>query len=124
MDYSVVCAHEYTLLILLRILGGAVVHSYGRLIFHERVITDKRQLQPPNNDTGDGRIECTTMNSNRARFDYFGYKLSNNTNAESYEVRNGSKALIIIRNDAFSNFKSNEERCAELYHYLLLSEGE
>ena len=53
-------------------LGGQVIHSYGRLIYDERVITDQQQLQPPNNDSGDGRIECRVSNR-EARFIFFGY---------------------------------------------------
>ena len=113
MHYSVVCTHEYTPLILLRIIGGAVVHSYGRLIFHERVITDRRQLQPPNNDTGDGRIECI-VSSGQARFNYRGYNVPN---ADS------QKATAVIQVGS-RNFVNIEGDCDGIYHYLFLSNGE
>ena len=95
-------------------LGGKVVHSYGRLIFHERVITDRHQLQPPNNDTGDGRIECT-VSSREARF---GYDKYNVTDAD----RQKATAVIPIR--GFRNFRNLEGGCGGIYHYLFLSKGE
>ena len=95
-------------------LGGVVVHSYSRLILHERVITDRHQLQPPNNDTGDGRIECT-VSRGEARFRYRGYNVPN---ADS------QKATAVIPAGDFSNFVNIEGSCGGIYHYLFLSNGE
>ena len=103
-------------------LGGQVVHSYGRLIFHERVITDKQQLQPPNNDGGDGRIECR-VSSGEAGFSYHGGNVSTNTR-EDIEISSGSTATVVIRERAFNNFVNFEGNCAGIYHYLFLSNGE
>ena len=99
-------------------LGGKVVHSYGRLIFHERVITDKQQLQPPNNDSGDGRIECR-VSSGQAGFNYHGRTVSTNTSEHVHQIINGSTATVVIKD--FVNF---EGKCAGIYHYLFLSNGE
>ena len=101
-------------------LGGQVVHSYGRLILNERVITDKQQLQPPNNDRGDGRIEC----SGQAMFTYHGRTVSTGTSGDVYEIRNGSTPTAVIRDRAFNNFVNFEGKCAGIYHYLFLSNGE
>ena len=103
-------------------LGGAVVHSYGRLILHERVITDRHQLQPPNNDTGDGRIECT-VSSGEARFEYhgearFSYRRYNELNTDS------QKATAVIPAGGFRSLVNIEESCGGIYHYLFLSNGE
>ena len=104
--------------------GGRVVHSYGRLIPFEGVITDKQQLQPPNNDSGDGKIECGAS-SGKAGFYYGGYDVSQNTSQEVHEIRgNSSDATIVIRNEAFNNFGNFEGKCDILHHYLFLSNCE
>jgi hypothetical protein len=95
-------------------LGGAVVHSYGRLILHERVITDGHQLQPPNDDNGDGRIECT-VSSGGATFGYNRYNAPNG---------NSGKTIAVIPAGDFSNFVNLEGGCGGIYHYLFLSDGE
>ena len=104
-------------------LGGQVVHSYGRLILHERVITDKQQLQPPNNDRGDGRIECR-MSSGEAMFNYHGRTVSTDTSGDVHEIRSGSTATVVIRDKAFNNFVNVEGNSVGIYHYLFLSNGE
>ena len=92
--------------------GGAVVHSYGRLILNEGVITDRHQLQPPNNDNEDGRIECT-VSSGEAKFMYRGYTVSDADN------RRATAAILVD----FSNFDNTEGDCGDIYHYLFLSDG-
>ena len=104
-------------------LGGQVVHSYGRLILNERVITDKQQLQPPNNDRGDGRIECTNS-SGEARFTYYGRKVPTGTSGDVHQIISGSNATAVIRDRVFNNFVNFEGECAGIYHYLFLSYGE
>ena len=103
-------------------LGGTVVHSYGRLILHERAITDRHQLQPPNNDTGDGRIECA-VSSGVARFRYF---VENGISYSEYNVppAGNQKASAVILADDFSNFVNIEGGCSGIYHYLFLSRGD
>ena len=104
-------------------LGGQVVHSYGRLIFNERVITDKQQLQPPNNDRGDGRIECR-LSSGRAMFSYHGRTVSTDTIEDVHQIISGSMATVVIKDRVFNNFVNFEGKCAGIYHYLFLSNGE
>ena len=104
-------------------LGGQVVHSYGRLILHERVITDKQQLQPPNNNRGDGRIECR-VSSGGATFLYHGRNVLTDTSEDVHQIISGSNATVVIRERAFNNFANFEGRCAGIYHYLFLLEGE
>ena len=120
------CVHTHgdTLVyIILCTLGGQVVHSYGRLIFHERVITDKQQLQPPNKDRGDGRIECT-VSSGGAMFKYDERNVTTGTSGDVHQIRNGSNATVVIRDRVFNNFVNFEGKCAGIYHYLFLSNGE
>ena len=104
-------------------LGGQVVHSYGRLILNERAITDKQQLQPPNNDSEDGRIECT-VSSGKAKFTYYGRTVSTGTSEDVHQIISGSTATVVIRDIAFKNFVNFEGHCAGIYHYLFLSNGE
>ena len=104
-------------------LGGQVVHSYGRLILNERVIIDKQQLQPPNNDSGDGRIECR-VSSGGAGFSYHGRAVPTGTSGDVHEIRSRSTATVVIRDRAFNNFVNFEGNCAGIYHYLFLSQGE
>ena len=120
------CVHTHgdTLLyFILCTLGGQVVHSYGRLIFNDRVITDKQQLQPPNNDSGDGRIECR-VSSGEAMFSYHGRTVPTGTSGDVHEIRSGSTATVVIRDRAFNNFVNFEGNCAGIYHFLFLSNGE
>ena len=100
-------------------LGGQVVHSYGRLILNERVITDKQQLQPPNNDSGDGRIECR-VSSGEAGFSYFGRTVQTGTSGDVHQIIRGSTATVVIRERAFNNFVNFLGLCAGIFHYLFL----
>ena len=104
-------------------LGGQVVHSYGRLIFNERAITDKQQLQPPNNDRGDGRIECR-VSSGEAGFTYRGRTVSTDISGVVHQIISGSTATVVIRDRVFNNFVNFEGICSGIYHYLFLSNGE
>ena len=104
-------------------LGGQVVYSYGRLILNERVITDKQQLQPPNNDSGDGRIECR-VSSGGARFSYYGRTVPTDTSGDIHQIISGSTATVVIKDGAFNNFVNFEGNCAGIYHFLFLSNGE
>ena len=104
-------------------LGGQVVHSYGRLILNERVITDKQQLQSPNKDSGDGRIECTNSSGEVTKFSYHGGNVSTGTSGD-VEIRSGSTVTIVVRERVFNNFVNFEGNCAGIYHYLFLSNGE
>ena len=104
-------------------LGGQIVHSYGRLILDERVITDKQQLQPPNNDSGDGRIECRVSSGN-AKFIYYGRTIADGTSGDIYRNTQGSTAAVVIKDRVFNNFVNFEGSCAGIFHYLYLSNGE
>ena len=102
-------------------LGGAVVHSYGRLIFHERVITDRHQLQPPNNDTGDGRIECT-VSSGQAEFNYIDQNSQPIRSEVLIEKKIGAKAIFKIK--SLNNLMNFEGSCGGVKHYVYLTKGE
>ena len=104
-------------------LGGQVVHSYGRLILNERAITDKQQLQPPYNANGDGRIECRASRG-KAMLSYLGRTVPTDTSGDVYQIISGSTATLVIRDRVFNNFVNFEGKCASIYHYLFLSNGE
>ena len=91
-------------------------------MFNERVITVKQQLQPPNNDSVDGRIECR-VSSGGAGFSYHGRNVSTNTRYVHQIIR-GSTATVVIIDGVFNNFVNFEGNCAGIYHYLFLSNGE
>ena len=113
---------KYLFYILLEcVLDGGVVHSYGRLILHEGVISDRRQLQPPNNPEGDGMIECS-VRSGVAKFEY----IPSNLNSDNYEIKNGgSNATVVIKEGALaSGTFAIEGGCAGLFHYLFLNNSE
>ena len=40
------------------VIGGHVIHSYGRLVHHNQVITKGDQLLPPGDGTEPGRMDC------------------------------------------------------------------
>ena len=118
------CVHTHgDTLFYLCTLGGQVVHSYGRLIFNERVITDKQQLQPPNNDSGDGRIECK-VSSGEAMFSYHGRPEEGGTSGDVHQIISGSTATAVISDRIFNNFVNFEGYCDGIHHYLFLSNGE
>ena len=110
------------LLFLECVLGGKVVHSYGRLILNEGVISDRQQLQPPNNASGNGGIECRVSNG-MAKFSYYGYNVSIDTSNDVYQTGdNGGSNAVVIKQES-QNF-AIEGNCAGLYHYLFLKNGE
>ena len=120
------CVHTHgdTLLyFILCTLGGQVVHSYGRLILTQRVITDKQQLQPPNNDSGDGKIECR-VSSGEAMFNYPALNVLTGTSGDVDQITSGFTATVVIKDRVFNNFVNFEGDCAGIYHFLSLSDGE
>ena len=53
---------------LIIVIGGNVIHSYGRLVHHEHVITRGDQLLPPGDVAGPGRMDCIRTAPETARF--------------------------------------------------------
>ena len=51
------------------IIGGHVIHSYGRLVHHNQVITKGDQLLPPGDGTEPGRMDCIRTEPGTAHFD-------------------------------------------------------
>ena len=104
-------------------LEGHVVHSYGRLIPDERVITVEQELQPPDDAGGDGRIEC--LSTELPKFDYHGYVVGFDTSQDVYKIeRAGSNATTIIRYKSFEKFQNIQASCDSIKLHLSLSNGE
>ena len=53
---------------LIIIIEGHVIHSYGRLVHFEHVITRGDQLLPPGDTAGPGRMDCIRTAPENASF--------------------------------------------------------
>ena len=118
----------YIYIFLKCVLGGQVVHSYGRLILHESVISDREQLQRPNRSRGGGKIECRVSSGN-ASFTYHGlndtitgYKMVKPGEDHS-ESKNKVSVDIVPKALRHPNKFAIEGHCAGIYHYLFLRKG-
>ena len=99
------------------LLGGSVVHSYGRLIPHEFPITDLQQISGPD---GIGRINCT-VSSGTARFVGNGRQLET---GGVTQTRNGATATLIVNPTYIGSFQNRGLYCtnsATNFFYLFIS---
>ena len=97
--------------------GGSVVHSYGRLIPHEFLITDPQQISGPD---GIGRITCT-VNSGTARFGANGGTV---VGGGVSETRNGATATLAVNPSNVDSFWNRQLFCIKIYtnyFYLFIS---
>ena len=110
-------------------LGGQVIHSYGRLVHFEQVITRVEQLLPPGHVTGTGRLNCT-----RTKPEPAGIALSNigiGTNPARNPIyrsieNDDQKDTIFIWESFLDNLRNAEGYCTNHYDnrfYLALSPG-
>ena len=98
-------------------VGGAVVHSYGRLIPHEFLITDLQQISGPG---GIGRITCT-VSSGTARFVPNGGQLE--TDGVSQTI-NGATATLVVNPSNVGRFQNRGLYCTYRqtnFFYLFIS---
>ena len=98
--------------------GHDVVHSYGRFIPHEFLITDLNQISGPD---GIGRITCT-VSSGTARF------IANDgqplDTRELTQTRNGASATLVVNTPDVNSFQNRELYCTNIntnYIYLYIS---
>ena len=61
------------------------------------------------------------MSSGNASFSYHGRPV---VGGEVHQIRNASTATVVISNRAFNKFVNFEGKCAGIFHYLFLSNGE
>ena len=127
------CTHQKTLQVyemnnLIIVIGGYVVHSYGRLVHHEHVITRGDQVLPPFGVTGPGRMDCIINAQVPARFGFDGTSPPNNLVNQS--VEDGDQMDILLFNQSYlsmDNFNNVEGFCRGMnrnpFFYLYLSQG-
>ena len=92
---------------LIIIIGGHVIHSYGRLVQSHNVITRGDQLLPPDNETAPGRMDCITTAPETVRFELSGDKPPSNL---VYIAQVGDQmATLIFKRSYLMNPANNVE---------------
>ena len=116
--------------ILINVIGGHVVHSYGRLVHREHVITRGDQLLPPGDVAGPGRMDSIRTAPETARFILLfpGGKPPNNLVNQSDGDDDQLATLFFNRSYLSMNtFKNGEGFCrgaqSATYFYLYLLPG-
>ena len=107
------------------VIGGHVIHSYGRLVHHEHVITRGDQLLPPDDVAGPGRMDCIRTAPETARWNvaFVGGQPPNNSVNNSDGGDDQMATLFFNRSYLSTNtFKNAEGYCGE-YFYLYLIPG-
>ena len=107
------------------VIGGHALHSYGRLVRQEYVITGGDQLLPPGNGTEPGRMDCIRTAPETAGFAlaFFGGKPSNSLMNESDKDGDQLATLFFDRSYlSMDTFKNVEGSCGT-YFYLYLIPG-
>ena len=97
--------------------GGSVVHSYGRLIPGEFLITGLQQISGPD---GIGRITCT-VSSGTARFVANGGQLET---GGVTQTRNGAIATLVVNPTDVGSFQNRNLYCTNIntnFFYLFIS---
>ena len=95
--------------------GGHVVHSYGRLIFKELLISHLQQISGPD---GIGRINCTFSNGTAW------FKLQGNPpTGGPVEIKNGTLASLTVTANDTNSFHNIEGFCKlkSTFFYIFLS---
>ena len=118
--------YEMTNLII--VIGGHVIHSYGRLVHLLNVITRGDQLLPPGDETGPGRMDCIRTAPENASFRFFGGfggdKPPNNLVYQSDE--DGDQMATLFFNRAYlsmNNFTAEYSCQDDTYILFYLSPG-
>ena len=107
------------------VIGGHVIHSYGRLVHHNQVITKGDQLLPPGDGTGPGRMDCIRAAPETAHFDvaFVGGQPPDNLVNRSDGGDDQMATLIFNRSYLSMNTFKNLEGSCGTYLYLYLSPG-
>ena len=114
---------------LIIIIGGHVIHSYGRLVHREHVITRGDQLLPPGDGTGPGRLDCIKTAPETARSAFSGGKPPNNSVSQSDKDDDQIDTLFFNRSYLSMNTFNVEGSCrganhtGDTYFYLYLLPG-
>ena len=94
------------------------VHSYGRLIPINFLVTEPEQIEGPD---GVGRVNCTTPRA-AGRFQTSlkdAVTEDINVNPNLYQIRSGNTATLIV-NNIRRNFKNRKIYCNSLSHFFFL----
>ena len=111
------------------VLGGNFIHSYGRLVHFQQVITRRDQLLPPDDIRGPGKMECTRKKA----VVYFslegiiiGRDPTNNLFYRNFE-KDSQRDHLMFRTSNLNQFQNTEGYCTIMstsYFYLFLLPGE
>ena len=117
---SITCLLKCIILLFI-VIGGHVIHSYGRLVHHHKIITRGDQLLPPGNETAPGRMDCIGTAPETARFIFTGPK-PNNFVSESNDDDDQMDTVFFNRSHLTIN---TEGICqgANTYFFLYLLPG-
>ena len=118
--------HEMSTLIF--IIGGHVIHSYGRLVHFEHVITRGDQLLPPGDTAAPGRMDCIRTAPENASFQLANPKPSQNFVYQGVEDPPNPQMATLLFNRSYlsmNTFENTEGFCVRslTYFYIFLSAG-
>ena len=109
------------------IIGGHVIHSYGRLFHQAHVITRGDQLLPPGDGTGPGRMDCIRTAPETAGFQFKGGKGGWQPNNLVYQsVQDDDQMATLFFNRAYlsmNNFTAEYSCQDDTYILFYLSPG-
>ena len=108
---------------LITVIGGHVIHSYGRLVHREHVITRGDQLLPPGDGTGPGRMDCIRTAPETACFRLFGGQPRNNLVNQSDDDDDQMATLFFNRAYLSMNTFIAEYSCQDAYILFYLLTG-
>ena len=129
LSKTILLIQVYELKNLIIIIGGHVIHSYGRLVHSQYVITRGDQLLPPVNGTGPGRMDCIRTAPETARFIFKGGKGGKppNNNLVNQSVEDDHQMATLFFNQAYlsmNNFTAEYSCQDDTYILFYLSPGE
>ena len=91
------------------VLGGNYIHSYGRLVHSQQVITRVDQLLPPGNISGPGRMDCIRTKPEPAVIVLNGTSIGTNPARDpvyqSIENDEEINTVFLIQTILFGNFE-------------------
>ena len=96
--------------------GGVAVHSYGRLLPVNFLVTEPDQIEGPD---GVGRVNCTTPRAAASFQTSLKDAVTEDKNINLYQIRNGNTATLIVSNIR-RNFKNRKIYCNSLSHFFFL----
>ena len=95
------------------------MHSYGRLIPVNFLVTEPEQIEGPD---GVGRVNCTTsgMAANFQNNLTMISAVTGDKNAVLHQIKSDSTATLIVKNIRRAKFKNRQIFCNSLSHFFFL----